>query len=146
MLFPYAFCSLLILFQALALAQSDHESILTDPQEEEGKKQLTLIEAVMCERVRDLKPIDHAVVFSVSLREVSCFSAFQGVTEEPTVIYHRWYHRDELSTQIKLRLFPPEWSTHSSIQLRDTDKGPWRVEIADQNGGLFKVLRFSITD
>jgi len=38
------------------------------------------------------------------------------------------------------------WSTYSQIQLRETDKGPWRVEISDQNGKVFDVLRFSITD
>jgi hypothetical protein len=30
--------------------------------------------------------------------------------------------------------------------LRETDKGPWRVEISDQNGRVFSTLRFSITD
>jgi hypothetical protein len=45
-----------------------------------------------------------------------------------------------------LTLKPPRWSTFSSIQLREADKGPWRVEIVDEKDRLHKTLRFSITD
>ncbi|MCK8600421.1 DUF2914 domain-containing protein [Desulfoferrobacter suflitae] len=114
------------------------------PQEEPQEK-LTLTQAFMCEKVENNTPLHQAVVFSVSSGQVCCFTSFDPVPQ-PTLIYHRWYHRDELSTQIRLRLYPPLWSTYSQIQLRETDKGPWRVEISDQNGKLFDVLRFSITD
>lgn len=99
----------------------------------------------MCEKVENLAPVRPAIAFSVSVGQVYCFSAFEPVPQ-PTLIYHRWYHRDELSTQTRLRLYPPKWSTYSVIQLRETDKGAWRVEITDQDGRVFGVLRFSITD
>jgi hypothetical protein len=51
-----------------------------------------------------------------------------------------------LSTKKKLFLKPPSWSTYSSIQLREADKGPWRVEVTDDKGKLFATLRFSVTD
>jgi hypothetical protein len=108
-------------------------------------KQLTLSFAAMCESVENLTPVNPAVVFSVSAGRVNCFTAFNPVPEA-TEIYHRWYHRDELSTQIRLRLNPPHWATYSLIQLRETDKGPWRVEITDMNDRILGVLRFSITD
>lgn len=104
-----------------------------------------LSQAVMCEKVENLAPVRTSVVFSVSVGQVYCFTSFDPVPQ-PTVIYHRWYHRDELSTQTRLRLYPPKWATYSVIQLRETDKGPWRVEVSDQNGRVFDVLRFSITD
>ena len=31
-------------------------------------------------------------------------------------------------------------------QLREADRGTWRVEITDKEGNIFKILRFSITD
>jgi hypothetical protein len=108
-------------------------------------QQLHLKQAVMCQRVENLTPVDSGVVFSVSSGQVCCYTSFDLVPRH-TVIYHRWYHRDELSTQTRLRLYPKKWSTYSVIQLRETDKGPWRVEIVDQNGHVFDVLRFSITD
>ncbi len=109
------------------------------------EQRLTLGKSTMCERVENLRPVRPATVFSASVGQVSAFTAFDPVPE-PTLIFHRWYHRDELSTQTRLRLYPPRWSTYSMIQLRETDKGPWRVEVTDENGQIIKVLRFSITD
>jgi hypothetical protein len=104
-----------------------------------------LSQATMCERVDNLAPIRPGMVFSVSNGQVCCYTSFDLVPQA-TLIYHRWYHRDELSTQTRLRIYPPKWATYSVIQLRDTDKGPWRVEITDQNGRVLNVLRFSIID
>jgi hypothetical protein len=107
--------------------------------------ELTLAQAAMCESVQNLKPINEALTFSVSLGHVYCLSYFKPVSK-PSVIYHRWYRRNELSTQIRLKVYPPHWATYSVIQLREEDKGPWHIEITDQNGKVFDVLRFSITD
>lgn len=115
------------------------------PANTEAARKLGLKQALMCERVENLTPVNPALTFSVSSGEVCCYTSFDPVAQH-TVIYHRWFHRDELSTQTRLRLYPPKWSTYSVIQLRETDKGPWRVEIIDQNGRVFDVLRFSITD
>lgn len=104
-----------------------------------------LSQATMCERVDNLNPTRPGVVFSVSAGQVCCFTSFDPVPQ-PTLIYHRWYHRDELSTQTRLRIYPPKWATYSVIQLRETDKGPWRVEITDQAGNILSILRFSIAD
>ena len=106
---------------------------------------LTLEQAAMCEEIKEYTPYNSAVVFSIKIGKVSCFTAFDPVPEK-TFIYHNWYHRDKPSTKKKLTLNSPRWSTYSSILLRETDKGPWRVEISDQKGNLFRILRFSITD
>jgi hypothetical protein len=101
--------------------------------------------AVMCEEVTDKDPINPAVVFSIKIGKVSCFSVFDPVPEK-TFVYHKWFHKDNPSTNKRLTVQPPRWATYSSIQLRETDKGPWRVEISDRKGNLLHILRFSITD
>ena len=101
--------------------------------------------AVMCEVIEDLTPKNRAVVFSIKIGEVSCFTSFDPVPNK-TFIYHKWFHKDELSTQKKLTLQPPRWATYSKIQLRETDKGPWRVEITDHTERILRTLRFTITD
>jgi len=108
-------------------------------------KKLRMDRAVMCEEIKDFTPQNPAVVFSIKIGKVSCFTSFDPVPEK-TVIYHKWFHRDDPSTEKRLTLQPPRWGTYSSIQLRETDKGPWRVEISDQKGNLLRILRFSITD
>ncbi len=107
--------------------------------------QLTLVSAAVCESVKELSPQYPAIVFSIVAGKVSCFSFFDPVPKQ-THIYHNWYYRDKLTTKIKLTLKPPSWSTFSTIQLRESDIGPWRVEITDQKGKVIKVLRFSVTE
>jgi hypothetical protein len=131
------------LFPSVSLAQEQVQQPASPGPENAPK--LALKQAIMCERVENLVPVRTGLAFPVSTGQVCCFTSFDPVSQ-PTVIYHRWFRRDELSTQTRLRLYPPKWSTYSVIQLRETDKGPWRVEIIDQNGRVFDVLRFSITD
>ncbi len=104
-----------------------------------------LVLAVMCETIENFKPVNQAVVFSISLGRVYCFTAFDPVPEKND-IYHRWYRQDRLISNAKLALNPPKWSSFSSMQLRDVDKGAWRVEIVDSQGMIMKTLRFSISD
>jgi Protein of unknown function (DUF2914) len=108
-------------------------------------KRLELEKAVMCEEVKDLVPQNPAVAFSITLGKVSCFTTFDPVPEK-AYIYHNWYYRDRLSTRIRLFIQPPRWSTFSTIYFRDTDRGPWRVEVTDKNGKVLRTLRFSVTE
>ncbi len=107
--------------------------------------QPVLVAAVMCEAIEKFKPVNQAVVFSISLGRVFCFTEFDPVPQETTV-YHRWYRQDRLISTAKLVLNPPKWSSFSTMQLREADKGPWRVEIVDSREKLMKTLRFSISD
>ena len=141
------FFSLLLAATCAGMAYGQKEETVPAqaPGTVEPGQRLVLKQASMCERVENFNPVRPGLTFSVSTGQVSCYTSFDPVPQ-PTVIYHRWFRRDELSTQTRLRLYPPKWSTYSVIQLRETDKGPWRVEILDQNGHIFDVIRFSITD
>jgi hypothetical protein len=106
---------------------------------------LTLVRAVMCETIQEYAPAQPAVVFSIKLGRVSCFTEFDPVPKQ-TFINHKWYRRDNLITEKRLTLNPPRWASFTSVQLRDADKGPWRIEVTDENDNLMHTLRFSITD
>jgi hypothetical protein len=115
-------------------------------QEDDGtKKKLAITQAVMCEEIRDYEPQNRAVVFSISMGKVYCFTAFDPVPRN-MYVYHSWYRQDRLITTRRLSLKTPAWSVFSTVQLRQADKGPWRVEVKDHNGGVIKILKFSITD
>lgn len=106
---------------------------------------LRLVKAVMCESIQKFAPFNQAVVFSIDLGRVSCFTEFDPVRKQ-TVIHHKWYHRGSLISVKQFTLNPPRWSSYSSMQLRDADKGPWQVDVTDENDKLLYTLRFSITD
>ncbi len=109
------------------------------------QSKLTLVNATMCDDIQDFSPVNPAVVFSVSVGKISCFTRFDPVPYQ-THIQHRWYYKGRLTTKKKLFLKIPRWSTYSSIQLREVDKGPWRVEIVDPKNRVLDILRFSVTD
>jgi hypothetical protein len=109
------------------------------------EKKLAITQAVMCEEIRDYEPYNRAAVFSISIGKVYCFTAFNPVPRN-MFVYHSWYRRDRLITTRRLSLKTPEWSVFSTIQLRQADKGPWRVEVKDHNGGIIRIIKFSITD
>ena len=104
-----------------------------------------LVRAVICEQVKDSMPRYESIVFSITNGRVYCYTDFDPVSKE-THIYHNWFRRDALTAKVKLLLKPPRWSTFSYISLRNTDKGPWRVEITSPDGSILQTLRFSITD
>lgn len=101
--------------------------------------------AVMSEAIINFQPVNTAVVFSLSLEEVYCFTSFDPVPVK-THIFHQWYKKDQLIFTRKLSLNPPKWSSMSSMKLRGGDKGPWRVDILNNKLELMKTLRFSITE
>ncbi len=120
-------------------------AIAAQSEQKPSGTKLSLSKAVMCEAVKNHAPKNQAVVFSITFGKVFCYTFFDHVPEK-TFIVHNWFHIDRLNTKRKLSLNPPNWSTFSSIQLRETDKGPWRVEVTDQQGNTLNVLRLSITD
>ncbi len=114
-------------------------------QDAPAANKLALVRAVMCETIVEYAPAHPAVVFSIDLGRVSCFTEFDPVPKQ-TFIQHKWYRKDSLITEKRLTINPPRWSSFTSVQLRDADKGPWRVEVTDENDNLMRTLRFSITD
>lgn len=107
---------------------------------------LKIISAVTCEDIKDGQPVNEGIIFSSDLAKVTCFTEFDQITEK-TIIYHCWYFKDNLRAKKKpLVLNPPRWATFSQIEPRETEKGPWRVEIVDEDGNILRTLRFSIVD
>lgn len=135
----FSLCLVVLLFHLPARAEEPTGK--SGPSAESG----VVTEAVMCEGIEDSSPVNRAVVFSFSIGRVYCLTTLDRVKER-TFIYHNWYYRDELSTRIRLALKPPRWSVASSIQLRESDIGPWRVEVSDPQGRVLHVLRFSVTN
>lgn len=133
-------CSFVIIFVVLVLpgvVWTEEKSALSE--------EPTLVKAVICEAIQKFVPTNEAVVFSIELGRIYCFTEFDPVPQQ-TIIYHKWYHRGTLVSVKQVTVNPPRWSSISSVQLRDADKGPWQVDVIDNNEKIYHTLRFSITD
>lgn len=104
-----------------------------------------LIKAEICEDSKQGECIFPNKILSFSNNKVFCYTAFDFIAK-PTFIYHKWYHRDELIATFTLKLKPGYYASLSNIQIKEKDKGPWKVEIIDSNNKILMVLRFSIVD
>ena len=119
--------------------------LMTPARGQEKQDQPVLKQAVMCEELKESAPYNQGIAFSSTLGSIVCFTDFDPVPVK-TFIYHKYYQKDSLSRKVKLTLNPPRWATHSRIHPRETDKGPWRVEITDADENIIHIIRFSITD
>ncbi|MFZ0613383.1 MAG: DUF2914 domain-containing protein [Desulfobacterales bacterium] len=117
----------------------------SDPSPAVQRPPLVIGNCTACADVRNGVPEQAAAAFSADLKRVYCYTDFTSVSEK-TVTYHNWYLRDKLKARIKLTLQPPRWSTYSSLPVHDSEKGPWRVEVTDEEGNLLKALYFSVID
>jgi hypothetical protein len=112
---------------------------------QEAAEPVPIVEkAVACETIRELQPVNPAIAFSIEYGKVTCYSRFTQ-TSGVSFIRHLWYRRDELVTEKRLLVKPPHWLASSSIQLRGSDIGPWRIEIIDPQDRELALLRFSVT-
>ena len=135
---------IILLLTLLPPVQAGQKATLERPPASKPKH-LHLNQATICEQVKDRVVQNEAVVFSSNTGRIYCFTDFDSVAEK-IYIHHNWYRRDVLMSKVKLSLRPPRWSTFSYITIRETDKGPWRVEITDPTGNILHMVRFSITD
>jgi hypothetical protein len=145
---PHKFKLFVFIFTVLFCCLSFSPTISAqekDIDQSAGPEKLSLVQALMCEDIEEGSPKNEAIVFSVRLGEVTCFTSFDHVPER-TIIHHNWFYMDEPTSNIKLSLRSPRWSTFSKRKLRESDKGPWRVEVTDSEGKILKTLRFSIVD
>jgi hypothetical protein len=106
---------------------------------------LKLEKAAMCEAIKDFQPVNPGIAFSVATGTLICYTRFSGISEDTRVL-HRWYRGDALATTRTMMLRAPQWAIYSSIQLRESDRGPWRVDIVDADNRVIDVLRFSVTE
>ncbi|EKD39038.1 MAG: hypothetical protein ACD_75C00523G0002 [uncultured bacterium] len=78
-------------------------------------KELNLAKAVMCEAIQKFAPVNQAVVFSIDLGRVSCFTEFDQVLKQ-TIIYHKWYRNGNLISKKQLTVNPPRWKNSPATE------------------------------
>ncbi len=110
-----------------------------------SETRLSVSSSVMCEEIKDGKPVNVSAVFSKKLDRINCYTRFKPLDRD-TTFFEDWYRRDKLNTRKTISLKPNSTWTYAGIFVQESDMGPWRVEITNENGDILHVLRFSITD
>ncbi|MFN3535316.1 MAG: DUF2914 domain-containing protein, partial [Desulfatiglandales bacterium] len=98
----------------------------------EDKTGITLAKAQICEEVKQGECLFPNKIISFSKGKIYCYTVFDSVNN-PSIVYHKWYHRDELVVTHTLKIKSSYHVATSSMQIREKDKGPWRIEIANED-------------
>ena len=61
-----------------------------------------LIQAIVCEEVKEGIPYNASVAFSISAGKIYCFTFFDSIAEDMP-IYHHWIFRDKTSARMFLQ-------------------------------------------
>jgi hypothetical protein len=99
----------------------------------------------VCDSMASGKPQWRSIVFPAAQGTLYCYSDFARVSASEQIT-HVWFFRDREVAQFRLTIQPPRWSSYSSLKIPPESRGPWRVEVLDQNGQVYGVARFSIVD
>ena len=102
-------------------------------------------EVFVCSGIESGKPLGRSVVFSAAQGTLYCYSDFTRVAAVEHIA-HRWFFWEREVAHFNLTLQPPRWSAYSSLKAGPEKKGPWRVEVLDQDGAVYAEARFSIVD
>ena len=102
-------------------------------------------EVFVCSGIESGRPLGRSVIFSAAQGTLYCYSDFTRVAAVEHIT-HRWFFLDREVAHFNLTLQPPRWSAYSSLKVTPDKKGPWRVEVLDQDGVVYGTARFSIVD
>ena len=120
-------------------------SALASAQQDVGDTSTQVGEVFVCNGIESGRPLGRAVIFSAAQGTLYCYSDFTRVAVAEQIT-HRWYLWDREVARFNLILQPPRWSAYSSVKVAPDQKGPWRVEVLNQDGTVYGVARFSVID
>ena len=100
-------------------------------------------DAVITTAVINREPVDEVEAFPIQNGRLYCFTRITGA-EEPTFVYHLWYHEETLMSRVELPVNSPDWRTWSAKKFLEDQPGEWHVDVLDVTGKLIRSVTFQL--
>lgn len=100
-------------------------------------------EIKFCKSVEEMKPIGNGTRFNEDVGMIYCFTKLKSNLETGSV-FHIWYYKDKEMAKIQLPVKAKTWSTWSSKEISEGQRGEWRVDVVDPSGKLLANRKFRI--
>lgn len=104
---------------------------------------IKLEEIAICRNVTNRTPIGKGSVFSVSVKQLYCFTKVVGASAD-TEIVHKWFLNGELKSFVRLPVRSASWRTWSSKEIQPKDAGDWVVEVTTSDGTSIESVLFFV--
>jgi hypothetical protein len=96
-----------------------------------------------CTSVEDRTPVGESAAFDNDVGLVYCFTKIVGA-EEPTKVFHVWYHGDVEMAKVELPVNSVAWRTWSTKQILAPWTGAWRVDVQTADGTVLRSAEFAV--
>ncbi len=109
---------------------------------EERDNNISIESAAIGTAIVDREVSGAATSFPPDVGKLWCYTKIKN--GNGTTITHKWFYEDELLAAVPLEIRSDLYRTRSSKRILPGWSGPWRVEVAAEDGTTIKTLEFTI--
>jgi len=108
-------------------------------------EKLVVIQTVACKKVKNNQPLYPGRRFPTDIGRVYCHTLFNNNSGKHSDIYHIWYMNGSLKAKVRIRVRDgKEIPAFSHREIKNSDKGTWKVEITDSDKKILDTVIFEV--
>ena len=108
-------------------------------------EKLVVIQTIACKKVKNNQPLYPGRRFPTDIGRVYCHTLFNNNSGKHSDIYHIWYMNGSLKAKVRIRVRDgKEIPAFSHREIKNNDKGTWKVEITDSDKKILDTVIFEV--
>lgn len=108
-------------------------------------EKLVVIQTMACKKVKNNQPLYPGRRFPTDIGRVYCHTLFNNNSGKHSDIYHIWYMNGSLKAKVRIRVRDgKEIPAFSHREIKNNDKGTWKVEITDSDKKILDTVIFEV--
>ena len=125
------------------IKEAEQNTVASEPKSYVEK--LVIIQAMACKKVKNNQPLYPGRRFPTDIGRVYCHTLLDNNSEKHSDIYHIWYMNGNLKAKVRIRVRDgKEIPAFSHREIKNTDKGTWKVEITDRDKKILDTVIFEV--
>jgi len=106
---------------------------------------IVVLDSKVCKKVKNNLPLYPGKRFPADIGKVYCHSLLNNNSGKYNDIYHIWYMNGNLKSKVRIRVRNgKEIPTISHREVKNTDKGTWKIEITDSDKKILDTVIFEV--
>lgn len=108
-------------------------------------ERMVVLRSLACKKVKNNQPLYPGKRFPTDVGRVYCHSLLDNNSGKHNDIYHIWYMNGNLKAKVRIRVREGnEIPAFSDREIKNEDKGTWKVEITDSDKKILDTVIFEV--
>ena len=108
-------------------------------------ERMVVLSSLACKKVKNNQPLYPGKRFPTDVGRVYCHSLLDNNSGKHNDIYHIWYMNGNLKAKVRIRVRDgKEIPAFSDREIKNNDKGIWKVEITDSDKKILDTVIFEV--